>query len=146
MSELDQTSLKWVDFELQREANRIRESALKPIIIPVKRCEILPGNVNLLEIKTNLDVSIIKEIVVSDPKIYPNKSDTLSVTVLMMGTAPEQPYLCTYIFRAKIDRSMNYDSQLKDWIIVNSQGKQKRHTIRKNPGPAIRLRKINVER
>jgi hypothetical protein len=65
-----------------------------------------------------------------------------------MGDSPDTPFITKYLFPGSTDSIGNpqFERDLKEWVIINKDGKQKKYTIQKNDWPTVRRRRINVER
>ncbi len=65
-----------------------------------------------------------------------------------MGDLPDTPFISKYMFPGVTDNIGNpqFERELKEWVIINKDGKQKRYTIQKNDWPTVRRRRIDVER
>jgi hypothetical protein len=65
-----------------------------------------------------------------------------------MGESPDTLFISMYMFPGSTASIGNPQTErdLKEWVVINKDGKQKRYTIQKNDWPTVRRRRINVER
>ncbi|KAJ3275597.1 hypothetical protein HDV01_007600 [Terramyces sp. JEL0728] len=149
MSLIDAKALSWIHHEQERQAEQIREFSIKPIPVKLKNCSSLP-HANQIEIDTKVNLTSVKEIMVGEPTTYPHKPNTLYVTLLlMMPDNLQKPLLTSYLLPGKLDSKLDgsaFDTVLKEWEIISTNGTSVRYTVKKNKWPVARLKKFGVER
>jgi hypothetical protein len=65
-----------------------------------------------------------------------------------MGELPDMPFITMYTFPGKAEAiaSPQLEKELREWVIINNAGKEKRCTIKRNDWPTVRRKKIDVDR
>jgi hypothetical protein len=124
---------------IELEAYSLREFATKPVVVLPMSCEHKDG-INIVTLQSAYNVDKIKAIATSDTRLFSGETNTFAITVLMMGDVIDMPLITMYLCSDKSKLS------LKEWLIINNQGKQRRYTIQKNQWPSVRRKKIDVER
>ncbi|KAL2918855.1 hypothetical protein HK105_201689 [Polyrhizophydium stewartii] len=88
----------------------------------------------LRQIQTNFPFSSrVKQIMVSEPIRYPHKDNFLYVNVLLMTEQTDMPLLIPYLYQGSLDKRRKDvpHNDLKEWLIINSNGERARLSTHK---------------
>nr|KAJ3422854.1 hypothetical protein HK105_005938 [Polyrhizophydium stewartii] len=136
---VDREAATWSANMAAIEASRLRELSVKPLVMQPRNFGLVKDDSHsppliINRIQTNFPFSSrVKQIMVSEPIRYPHKDNFLYVNVLLMTEQTDMPLLIPYLYQGSLDKRRKDvpHNDLKEWLIINSNGERARLSTHK---------------
>jgi len=126
---------EWSMAECALEKERLSKQGVSAIDLPVVDMSVLiqgsKKQLNRVVFDSQLDFSIVTEILISEPKPVPMKVGFQYVNVIMFAKSKstETPLLFPYVFKTRLRKSGGKNN-LKHWVLVNNKFEEAYHLIK----------------
>ncbi|KAI9008413.1 hypothetical protein BC832DRAFT_423677 [Gaertneriomyces semiglobifer] len=151
--EVDEESKQKLSDRIAKEAARLKDLKLVPLVLSVKNYGVVRHNnslINRIEVDTGFDFGLIKQIMYSEPVPCDWKPGFNYVHLILLAetastTAMSHPILIPYIYPTTLlpdpdttnTKSSSSSSgstkpiknDLKEWLLVNAKGARVRHSV-----------------